>query len=147
MVHEEFVPPGQMVNGKFCCDVLRQLRENIWCKRPVKWCYNSWALHHDNAPAHALFAVQQILASTKMIVIPHPPYLLDLTTCDFFLFLKMKLKLKGQCYDSIEQIQIKSQNMMKLMQNDFQNCFLSWKCCWNHCISAEGDYFEGNGGE
>ena len=26
MVHKECVPPGQMVNGKFYCDVLRQLR-------------------------------------------------------------------------------------------------------------------------
>jgi hypothetical protein len=45
---------------------------------------------------------------------------------DFFLFLKMKLKLKGQCYDSTEQIHIKSQNVMKkLPQNDSLKCFLS----------------------
>jgi hypothetical protein len=60
----------------------------------------------------------------------------------------MKLKLKGQRYDSSEQIQIKSQNVMKkLTQNDFQKCFLSRKSRWNRCISAEGDYFKGNGGE
>ena len=94
MLHMQFVPPGQMVNGEFYCDVLRQLRENIWCKRPNKWRYNSWALHHDNAPAHASLAVWQFLASTKMTVILHPPYLQDLTTCDFFLFLKMKFKFK-----------------------------------------------------
>jgi hypothetical protein len=29
IVHEEFVPPGQTVNGKFYCDVLRQLSEVI----------------------------------------------------------------------------------------------------------------------
>ena len=26
IVHEEFVPPGQMVSGKFFCEVLRRLR-------------------------------------------------------------------------------------------------------------------------
>jgi hypothetical protein len=148
MVPKEIVPPGRMVNGKFYCDVLRQLRENIWCKLPDKWHNNSWALHCDNAPAHASLAVRQFLASTNMTVIPHPPYLQDLAICDFFLFPKMKFKLKGRHYDSTEQIQIKLQNVMKkLTQNDFQKCFLSWKSHWNRCISAEGDYFKGNGGE
>jgi histone-lysine N-methyltransferase SETMAR len=29
IVHREFVPQGQTVNKKFCCEVLRRLRENI----------------------------------------------------------------------------------------------------------------------
>jgi hypothetical protein len=37
----------------------------------------------------------QFLAKHKMAVIPHPPYSPDLAPCDFFLFPKMKLKLKG----------------------------------------------------
>jgi hypothetical protein len=71
------------------------MRENIWHKRPDNWHNNSWGLHHDNAPAHMLLVVWQFLASTKMTVIPYPPYSLDLTTCDFFLFPKMISKLKG----------------------------------------------------
>ena len=148
MVHKEFVPPGQMVNGKFYCDVLRQFRENIWRKRPDKWHYNFWALHRDNAPVDALLTVQRFLASTKMTVILHTPYLQVPATCDFFLFVKMKLKLKGRCYDSTEQIHIKFQNVMKkLTQNDFQKCFQSWKSRWKRCISAKGDYLKGNGGK
>jgi len=67
-----------MVSGKFSCDVLRQMRENIWQKYPDKWCNNSWALN-DNAPAHALLAVWQFLVSMNTAVIPHPPYSPDLT--------------------------------------------------------------------
>jgi hypothetical protein len=52
IVHKEFIPPGQTVNGKFYCEVLKQLREGIWHKRPDKWKKNNWFLHHDNAPAH-----------------------------------------------------------------------------------------------
>jgi len=37
IVHQEFVPPGMMVNSDFYCDVLRRLRENVWHKRPQKW--------------------------------------------------------------------------------------------------------------
>ena len=29
IVHKEFVPSGQTVNGKFYCEVLRRLRENM----------------------------------------------------------------------------------------------------------------------
>jgi hypothetical protein len=47
-----------------------------------------------------------------MAVIPHPPYSPDLTPCDFFLFPKMKLKLKGHQFDTIEEIQAKSQRML-----------------------------------
>jgi hypothetical protein len=32
IVRKEFVPPGQLVNGKFCCPVLRRL----WSKHPVQ---------------------------------------------------------------------------------------------------------------
>jgi hypothetical protein len=28
-MHKEFVPPGQTVNAKFYCDVLRGLREDM----------------------------------------------------------------------------------------------------------------------
>ena len=82
IVPKEFVLPGQMVNVKLYCD-LRWSRENIRLKRLDKWCNNSWALHHDNAVAHALL-MQQFLASTYTIVISHPPYLPDLTPCDVF---------------------------------------------------------------
>jgi hypothetical protein len=47
-----------------------------------------------------------------MAAIPHPPYSPDLAPCDFFLFLKMKLKLKGCRFDTIEEIQAKSQRVL-----------------------------------
>jgi len=34
---KEFVLPSQTVNGKFYCEVLKQLREGIRRKRPDKW--------------------------------------------------------------------------------------------------------------
>jgi hypothetical protein len=96
-------------------------------KRPVKWHNNTWALNHDNGPAHTSLPMLQLLNSTKTTVISHPPYSPDLTPCDFFLFLKMKLNLKGWSFEGIEEIQTKLQVMLKmLIQNDFQQCFRSW---------------------
>jgi hypothetical protein len=60
----------------------------------------------------------------------------------------MKLKLKGRRFDSIEEIQTESQDVLNtLTRNDYQQCFRSWKSRWNRCINAEGDYFEGDGGK
>jgi hypothetical protein len=46
-----------------------------------------------------------------MTVNPHPPYFPDLATCDFFLFPKMKLKVKGRRFDTTEEIQAESQRV------------------------------------
>jgi hypothetical protein len=43
-----------------------------------------------------------------MFAIPYPQYSPDFAPCDFFLFPKMKLKLKGRQFDTIEEIQAKS---------------------------------------
>jgi hypothetical protein len=47
-----------------------------------------------------------------MALIPHPPYSPDLAPCDFFLFPKMKLKLKGRRFDTTEEIQAESQRVL-----------------------------------
>jgi len=69
--------------------------------------------HHDNAPAHTAVLTQQFLAANKIPLIPHPPYSPDLAPCDFFLFPKMKLKLKGRWFDTIEYIQAETQKVLE----------------------------------
>jgi hypothetical protein len=49
-----------------------------------------------------------VSGENKMAVIHHPPYSPDLIPCDFFLFPKIKLKLKGHRFDIIEEIQDES---------------------------------------
>jgi hypothetical protein len=72
IVHKEFVPPGQTVNSKFYCEVLKLMREGIRRKRPEEWTNNNWFLHHDSAPAHTSLVVRQFLTSKTITVIPHP---------------------------------------------------------------------------
>jgi histone-lysine N-methyltransferase SETMAR len=82
------------VNGKFWCDVLRRLRENIQRKYPNKWCNNSPALNHDNTPAHVSLVVKQFLASKNMTVVLHPPYSPDLAP-PFFPIPKDEIEIQG----------------------------------------------------
>jgi hypothetical protein len=59
----------------------------------------------------------------------HPtPYLPDLASCDFFLFTKMKLRLKGRRFDTIGEIQAESQEVLNtLTLENFQGCMESLK--------------------
>jgi hypothetical protein len=59
----------------------------------------------------------------------------------------MKLQLKGHHLDTIEEIHAELQEVMDTLTfENFQGCMKSWETCWDHCIHAQGDYFEGDGG-
>jgi hypothetical protein len=63
-----------------------------------------------------------------MYVIPHPSYYPDLAPCDFFLLPKMKLKLKGRRFDTIEEIQAESPRVLDtVIEKDFKEAALKWK--------------------
>jgi hypothetical protein len=53
--------------------------------------------------------VNAISGKTRSDCHSNPPYSPDLAPCDFFLFPKIKLKLKGCRFDTIEEIQAESQ--------------------------------------
>jgi len=145
-VYKEFVPTGQTVNSGFYCKVLRRLCEKVRRHRPQLWREQTWLLHHDNAPSHTAVLTHQFLAKNKTAVIPHPPYSPDLAPCDFFLFPKMKLKLKGRRFDTSEEIQAETQKVLDtLAEKYFQEAFQKWRRRWDRCLHGGGDYFEGDG--
>ena len=82
-----------------------------------------------------------------MTVVPHPPYSPDLALSEFFLFPKLKMKLKGRRFQTVEEIQAESQAVLNAPgENDFQECFKNWQRRWDRCQASEGDYFEGDVG-
>jgi len=59
----------------------------------------------------------------------------------------MTLRLKRQRFASTEEIQAKSQQVLNtLTLADFSECFQKWQNRWDCCIQAQGNYFEGDGG-
>jgi hypothetical protein len=81
-----------------------------------------------------------------MAVIPNPPYSPDLAPCEFFLFPKMKLKLKGRQFDTIEEIQVESQRVLDTVtEKDLLEAFEKCKRRWDRCLHAGGNHFEGDG--
>jgi len=111
------------------------------------WKNGDWLLHRDNAPAHTSLLVREFVTNKNMTTVPHPAYSPDLDPCNFYMFPKMKLWLKRQRFISIEEIQAKSQQVLKtLTLADFSERFQKWQNHWNRCIQAQGDYFEGDSG-
>lgn len=135
----------QDIASMFGIYVLRRLRENVRRKRPELWRENTWVLHHDNAPCHTSFITRDFLAKNSMTVVPHPPYSPDLAPCDMGFFPKLKIRLKGRRFETIEEIQTESQAVLDAFtENDFQTIFQKWKKRWDRCIDAEGNYFKGD---
>ncbi|GFT00902.1 putative mariner transposase [Trichonephila clavipes] len=143
IVHKEFVPQGQTVNQHFYREVLERLRKRVMHVRPnIK---NSWVLHLDNAPCHTAISVNRFLASKNIPVAPQPPYLPDLSPCDFFLFPKLKNHLKGHHFGTLENIETAVTDQLKSIPvSEFHQCYEEWKKRLQRCVASEGSYFEGD---
>ncbi|GBM18903.1 hypothetical protein AVEN_137273-1 [Araneus ventricosus] len=82
VVHHEFVPAGQTVNGPFNVQALKRLGEPIRRKRPAKW-QGGCSLHHDNAPSQTSIVVQTWLAEKKNSTPPPASLLTGFSTIGF----------------------------------------------------------------
>ena len=72
--------------------------------------------------------------------VSHPSYSPDLSSCDFWLF----PKLRGCRYERIEEMKEAVTKVIDMLtQKDFHGAF--WKLLerYNKCIAAGGDYFKG----
>ena len=99
IMHKELVSPGMTVYQAFYRDLMERFRKRVQRVRPD--IADNWVLCHDNVPAHNALSIREFLAKKNIPVLPHPPY----SPCDFYLFPKLKLKLKGHHFGTIETIQ------------------------------------------
>ena len=128
VVHHEFMPQGRTVNKEYYLEVMRRLREAIRQKRIELWKNQSWILHHDNEPAHTSLLVSEFLIKNKTVIMPQPPYSLDLIPAGFFLFPKLKTPMKGKRFAMIEEIKEKSkQKRLAITKSVFHKCFEAWQ--------------------
>ena len=88
-------------------------------------------------------AVQEFLARKQECVFNHPPYSPDLTPCDYFLFPKLKLPLKGRLFEDVQNVQgAVTSSLGAIPQEEAQRWFQSLLDRATSCIDAEGMYFE-----
>lgn len=95
-----------------------------------KFCVsNAPSLHlcqnRSNAPCH-----------TTSYYVLQPPYSPDLTPYDFWLFIKLKMPIRGLGFDKIEE------GPEGYTEKDHSYCFEDWKKRLQKCILSDVDYFE-----
>ncbi|KAL7292870.1 hypothetical protein TKK_0013543 [Trichogramma kaykai] len=143
IVHQEFVPQSQSVNQAYYRDVLTRLREKVRVRRAASFRQRTWYLHCDTALSRNSLAIQEFLAEKKIACLPHPYYSPDLTPCDFFLFPRVKLFLKGKTFDDVGCMKRSTLAYMQSLQTqDYQACFQKLQERWAKCMESKGEYVE-----
>jgi transposase len=95
-------------------------------------------LHHDNAPGHSFF-LRNFLAKNEMTVVPQAPYSPDLAPADFMLFPILKSTLKECHFETFEEIQKNSKELLSSPKEAFQKAFQVWQKRWERCVASEGN--------
>ena len=82
-------------------------------------------------------AVQEFLARKQVCVLHHPPYSPDLSPCDYFLFPKLKLPLKGRLFEDVQDFQAAvTSSFRAIPQEDVQRSFQCLLDRATRCIDA-----------
>ena len=125
------VPKGSSVTGKFYREGVLTLSE-------------THKLLHDNALAHKSATVQEYLNESGIDVLDHPPYSPDLSSCDFWLFPRLKEMLAGHRFESRCGIgSAVYQCLHHIPKEDYQAAFQKWVDRCKMYVEAEGAYFQG----
>jgi hypothetical protein len=103
-LHKEFVPEGKSVNAEFYKGVMDRLMKRIQRVRPAAFCPLDFFLLHDNPPAHKAASVCQFLTPKNVKTHYHPSHSPELSPPDYFLFPKLKMKLKVLHFADVVEI-------------------------------------------
>ena len=145
IIYIHWVPHGQMVNKEYYVEVLREFRKRFRRKRPELFKSGQWHLHQDNAPTHKSIMVTSYLTEMGVKTVPHPPYSPDLAPCDYWMFPRLKEKLRGRRFEDVEEMkEAVTEALDTFTLEDYQRAFKKWLERYNKCIELGGSYFEGD---
>ena len=104
MIYMHRIPTGQTVNKQYYVEILREFRRRFRRKWPALFKSGQWHFQQDNSPVHNSILVTDYLTKMGIKTVPHPSYSPDLVLCDFWLFPKLKEKLRGCRHEKIEEM-------------------------------------------
>ena len=85
------------------------------------------------------------LSKNRIVSINLLPYSPDMVPCDFYLFGKVNLAMKGKRYADVEAIQKASTAILNAIPKDDLRKIIEYLLDRaNRCIQCEGYYFEGD---
>jgi histone-lysine N-methyltransferase SETMAR len=124
IVHTELIPEVKTVNAPFYKGVIDRLLKHIQRVCPAVFCSRDFFLLHDNVPTHKAASVCQFFTQKNVTTLYHPPYSPDLSPPDYFLFPKLKMKLKGLHFADVAVIQdVVTDELKKVQKEEFSAAF------------------------
>ena len=124
VVHHKYAPQGQNLNKVYYLEVLRRLLDAVRSKRRDLWAAGTWQLHHYNVPARSSQLIKVFLAKHNIPVVRQALYSSDMAPCDYWLFLHLKMQLKGTRFESRDDIiGNTTAKLYSISKQAFQKCF------------------------
>ena len=115
---------GKTVYAELYTGVMDRLLKRIQRVRPAAFCSRDIFLLHNNVPPHKAARIWQFLTPKNVTTIYHPPYSPDLSPPDYFLFPKLKIKLKGLHFADVAETQETiTDELKKAQKRNFQQLF------------------------
>jgi transposase len=96
-------------------------------------------VHSDNARPHTAKRVDDFFDNNGMQRALHPPYSPDLAHCDFFLFGYIKEKLRGQSFDTSDELLTAITGICESIQKvTLEKVFCEWQARLARCVRDNG---------
>lgn len=136
IIHIEFLPPRFRIDSEMYQNILQRFRQRLNRIRPGKN-----ILQHDNARPHKSLSTREYIASTPWALLDHPPYSPDLAPCDYYLFGKLKKHLRGEKFETSDELQKAVLSYFNSKDSlYFQKEIYSLPNRWRTCSDSNGEF-------
>ncbi|CAK1592430.1 unnamed protein product [Parnassius mnemosyne] len=138
----EYLENGATITGSYYAEQIRRLREAFKEKRRGKL-RAGVLFHQDNAPAHKAAVAMAAIQETGFELLEHPPYSPDLAPSDFYLFPRLKERLRGKKFEDDIEVMAAVEAFWEGQDKEFfLKGILGLEKRWTKCIDLLGDYVE-----
>ena len=136
-----FVPQGQRINSLYYCKLLNDLNKKHMSKRRSQKHLGAFLIH-DGASSHTSKLATKHLEEIKIETLQHPPYSSDLSPCDYAIFGSLKEKLRGQRFDTLQNLQSEAKRILKdeFSAEFYQKAISGLETRWQTVYRRRGDY-------
>jgi histone-lysine N-methyltransferase SETMAR len=137
----DFLPPGCTMTGAvFIHRILAPLRAFLDGHPDFE--NQRILLHCDNASSHKSTATAHFKMLNGFVATPHPPYSPDLSPADFFLFGDLKQWMKGQWFDTAEDLQkAVTAYLLDIKPHTLRSVFDEWIYRCKEVQRTGGEYY------
>ncbi|GFV43189.1 mariner Mos1 transposase [Trichonephila clavipes] len=129
---------GKTIMGAYNTSLLDKLKTELAEKRQHLQ-RKKILFHQDNAPSHTSVVAMVKIYEIRFELLDHPPYSPDLAPSDFFLFLHLKIALRGERFSSNEEAITFVNNCFAEKNSQY---YLDGLQRWGKCVELQGDYVQ-----